>query len=257
HNFSIEPTTNTFSFYIVYMCHHIKPASVGVYLSGICHSLEPYFPNVHSIHSSAIVTHSLAGMKKLHGLQATSRKHALNREDLIHIISHLPSVLSHECLLFVAMLLTGFYGLLCLGELTFPDSTHKRSSKKLTLRHTLILEATHFSFILPFHKADQFYAGNTVMIEALPHSPIDPLFHLQHYLDSGDRSFPFFPALWLTSQGKLPTYSWFVGQLQSFLGTDIAGHSLRSGGTTALALAGVPDNAIQATGCWSSDTWHI
>ncbi|KIJ24417.1 hypothetical protein M422DRAFT_194709 [Sphaerobolus stellatus SS14] len=182
HNFSIEPTTDTLSFYVVYMCHHIKPASVSAYLSGICHSLEPYFPNVRSTRSSAIQPHANV---------------RLTREDLIHIISHLSSGLSHECLLFVAMLLTGFYGLLRLGELTLPDSIHKRSSKKLILRHTLILEATRFSFILPFHKADR------------------------------------------------------------FLGTDVAGHSLHSGGATALALAGVPDNAIQAMGRWSSDTWRI
>jgi hypothetical protein len=32
HNFPVEPTPDTFSFYTVFMCHHIKPDSVDTYL---------------------------------------------------------------------------------------------------------------------------------------------------------------------------------------------------------------------------------
>jgi hypothetical protein len=46
HNFSIEPTEETFSFFIVYMSTHTKPNSVKSYLSGICNQLEPFFPDV-------------------------------------------------------------------------------------------------------------------------------------------------------------------------------------------------------------------
>ncbi|KIJ29340.1 hypothetical protein M422DRAFT_144845, partial [Sphaerobolus stellatus SS14] len=102
--------------------------------------------------------------------------------------------------------------LLRLGELTFPENIRKHSSKKLTLRHTLNVQGTRFSFTLPFHKADRFFAENTVMIEVLPMSPIDPLFHLIRYLHSRDRSFPLLPMLWITSDGTPPTYSWFVGR---------------------------------------------
>jgi hypothetical protein len=35
------------------------------------------------------------------------------------------------------------------------------------------------------------------------------------------------------------------------------GHSLRSGGATALALMGVCDDLIQAIGRWASDTFRI
>ncbi|KIJ47926.1 hypothetical protein M422DRAFT_103923, partial [Sphaerobolus stellatus SS14] len=214
-------------------------------ISGICNTLEPYFPEVREVRSSAIVTRSLAGMKKLRGLQATTRKRALSTDDLLSIITHFPSPPQHDDFLFAAMLLTGFHGLLRLGELTFPDNIRKRSAKKLTLRHTLAIQETRFSFTLPFHKADHFFAGNTVMIEALPMSPIDPLFHLLRYLHSRDHLFPLLPMLWVTSDGTPSTYSWFVGRLKRHLGQDVAGHSLRSGGATALALAGVPESAIQ------------
>src|SRR5882724_12058821 len=49
HHLLITPTIDTFSFYIVYMCHHINPHLVATYLFGICNSLEPYFPSVHII----------------------------------------------------------------------------------------------------------------------------------------------------------------------------------------------------------------
>src|SRR5258708_3907245 len=42
-----------------------------------------------------------------------------------------------------------------------------------------------------------------------------------------------------------------------FPSNDIAGHSLRSGGTTALALTGTPLHKIQSAGCWSSDAFLI
>ncbi|KIJ39560.1 hypothetical protein M422DRAFT_174915 [Sphaerobolus stellatus SS14] len=257
HHFPIEPTTDTLSFFVVYMSHHISPSSVACYLSGICHALEPYYPNVRAIRSAAIVSRSLAGMKKLRGMQPTRRKHALEHQYLLTAVTTLHDTPEHDDPLFIAMLLTGFYGLLRLGELTVPDAIAKCTSKKLVLRHTLIIEASCYSFTLPFHKADRFYSGNTVMIEALPESPVDPLTHLQRYLISRDHSFPLLPALWLTAAGYPPTYSLFISHLQAILGKDVAGHSLHSGGATALALAGVADNAIQAMGRWSSDTWHI
>ena len=77
------------------------------------------------------------------------------------------------------------------------------------------------------------------------------------YLHRCDQLFPYHPELWLTSSGFVPTYSWFVSRLQHTLGPDVGGHSIRSGGATALALAGVPDNIIQLLGRWSSDTVRI
>lgn len=46
HNFPIDPTPDTLSFYTVYMAHHIKPSLVDSYLSGICNKLEPLYPDV-------------------------------------------------------------------------------------------------------------------------------------------------------------------------------------------------------------------
>ncbi|KIJ40162.1 hypothetical protein M422DRAFT_256994 [Sphaerobolus stellatus SS14] len=85
------------------------------------------------------------------------------------------------------------------------------------------------------------------MIEALPNSGIDPLRHMLSYLAYCDMAFPLLPTLWITQLGLPPTYSWFILHLQNFLGDDVASHSLLSGGTTALALAGVSTNGSQSS----------
>ncbi|KAJ7149315.1 hypothetical protein C8R43DRAFT_952145 [Mycena crocata] len=61
HGFSIEPTKDTMLFFVIYMCHHIRPDSVDSYLSGICNQLESAFPNIRSVHKSALVRNTLKG----------------------------------------------------------------------------------------------------------------------------------------------------------------------------------------------------
>ena len=56
HNFPIEPTEETLSFFVVYMSTHIKPDSVNSYLPGICNQLEVYFPNVRKNRNSILVS---------------------------------------------------------------------------------------------------------------------------------------------------------------------------------------------------------
>jgi len=53
------------------------------------------------------------------------------------------------------------------------------------------------------------------------------------------------------------TRSWFIRRLRHHFSSDVGGHSLRSGGATALAEAGVPPHIIQAIGRWASDAFQI
>jgi hypothetical protein len=73
HQFAIDLTPDTLSFFTVYMCHHIKPKLVDSYLSGICDQLEPFFPDIRAIRCHRLVTHTLQGCKKMLG-SPTSRK---------------------------------------------------------------------------------------------------------------------------------------------------------------------------------------
>jgi hypothetical protein len=202
HGFPIEPTPDTLRFFVVFMAHHIKPASVAAYLSGICNCLEPHFPDVHSVRNSPIVSRCLAGIKKLCGF-------------------------------------------------LFPS----KSTPYLPM--TFLLHNDHFSFQLPFHKADHFYQGSKIFVLSKTTSPHNPLPFMSHYLLSRDASFPFHPKLWLTSAGVSPTSSWFTSRLRSTLGPDVGGHSIRSGAATALAVDGIPDNIIQGMGRWSSDAFKV
>ena len=70
--------------------------------------------------------------------------------------------------------------------------------------------------------------------------------------------FPLHPELWLTSRGAVPTRHWFLSRLRVlFPSSEYAGHSIRSGGATSLAEAGVDFSLIQAIGRWSSPAFRI
>ena len=76
------------------------------------------------------------------------------------------------------------------------------------------------------------------------------------YIRSRDRLFPLHPQLWLRVTGISPTRSWFLRRLKEFCPADIAGQSMRAGGTTALAQAGASAELIRGAGRWSSDAFE-
>ncbi len=78
------------------------------------------------------------------------------------------------------------------------------------------------------------------------------------FLASHDRLFPHLPELWLRHEGCIPTCSWFISRLRKvFPDVNVIGHSLRSGGATALAIAGTPLDCIQMIRCWLSEAFLI
>ena len=135
HDLPVEPTEDTLSFFTVYMSHHINPRSVNTYLSGICQQLEPFFPSVREARNSRLVQRTLQGCMRLKG-RATVRKEALTLDDLATVLSHYNTSQDHDDLLFVSMLLTGFFALMRLGELTFPDDKSIHNWRKVTQRKT-------------------------------------------------------------------------------------------------------------------------
>src|SRR5882724_5651168 len=77
HNWHIEPTPETLSFYVVFMCHHINPRSVSAYLLGICNTLEPHFQDIWKAWLHPIMTRTLSGMMKMQGNISFNRKRVL------------------------------------------------------------------------------------------------------------------------------------------------------------------------------------
>jgi hypothetical protein len=255
HNMSVEPTPDTLSLFTVYMSHHIKPDSVDTYLSGICQQLEPYFPHVREARKSRLVHRTLQGCKRLRGTP-TMRKRALTIEDLNRVCITYSQNPSHDDLLFCTQLCVGFFALMRLGELTWPEDKDLRDPRKLTRRNSVIVNEMFFQFFLPGHKADKFFEGNIIILRPNPF-PCNPMSLFHDYLQSRDRMFPLSFPLWLKSNGSVPTRSFFVRRLRLFFEKDVCGQSMRAGGATSLAENGVAPHIIQGIGRWASEAWHI
>ena len=255
HDFPVEPTPDTLSFFTVFMCHHIKPDSVDSYLSGICQQLEPYFPSVREIRKSMLCKCTLTECRCLRGVP-TKRKRALTLHDLQLVINHYSNSNSYDDLLFISQLVTGFFALMRLGELTIPDDKTLFNHRKFTSRTSVSLSDNDYRFFLPSHKADKFFEGNTVIIQRHSGS-IHPLSLSKKYLRSRDRLFPYSPDLWLRANGSRPTRSFFIRHMKLFFMNDVTGQSMRAGGATSLAENGVPPNLIQAIGRWASSAFQI
>jgi hypothetical protein len=256
HDLPVDPTPDTISFYTVFMSHHIDPKSVSSYLSGICQQLEPYFPNIRSSRHSALVERTLKGCLRLQGV-AVKRKRALTLADLSKVLSDLSSSSLHDDLLFKSMLLTGFFALMRLGELTFPNTVSLRNWRKISKRSSVTLSGDQYQFHLPCHKADPFFEGNNIIVKQKQFCNIDPLSIFSQYLSSRDHLHPLSSPLWLMKNGSVPTRNFFITRIRRYFDKDIAGQSMRAGGATSLAENGVPPSLIQFMGRWSSDAFFI
>jgi len=180
----------------------------------------------------------------------------MSEEDIIKLFLQHNSNDYNDCL-FIPIILSRFHTLLRMGELMQPDLVAKHSFIKLSLCNTLKLSHNRYSYHLPYHKGDRFFDGNTVMIDSLTVASHCPVCRMTKYIALRDALFPTFPELWLTSSGDTPSYSWVITRLRMTLGQEVGGHSLRSGGATALALMGVSHDIIQLMGHWASDTFRI
>ena len=238
----VEPTADTLSLYTVYMCHHIKPDSVDTYLSGICQQLEPYFANIQEARKGQLVHRTLEGCKCLHGTP-TFRKRALMIADLNVVCLTYNDTSSHDDLLFYTQLCVGFFALMQLGELTFPDNVALRDPRKVTKRSSVCLSQGFFQFFLPGHKADRFFEGNTVILRENP-LPCNPMAFFQLYITSRNTRFPLSSPLWLTANSQIPTRTFFMRHLHLWFEKGIAGQSMHAGRATSLAENGVTPHII-------------
>jgi hypothetical protein len=185
-----------------------------------------------------------------------SRKRPITRSELECIAQHYHLSPSFNHSLFLAILLTGFHGLMCLGELMWPDNKRLRDYRKVIMCSSINISSTSFSFILPDHKADRLFEGSQILIQST-HLGDDAWQPFTRYLVVRDRAFPLHAELWLKEDGTIPTRTWFLSRLCRHLSGNIGGQSLCAGGATALAEAGIPPYMVQAIGRWSSDAFQI
>jgi hypothetical protein len=256
HGREVDPTPDTLSYYVVWLSHHIEPRSVDSYLSGIANKLELYFPQVREARRSALVVRTLKGCKRRHS-RPIRRKEPLTLDDLAVVVCHARTSSDYDDTLFAALLVTGFKTLQRLGELVWPDSRQHQSYRMVTMRHTISICASNARYLLPHQKNHSLGSGHEVIIMGEPLGRLDPLKCFRDYLGLRDAAFPWRAELWLTRAGTIPTRTWFMRRLRHFFPDGaISGHSMRAGGATALAAAGVAPDLIRAAGRWSSDEFQ-
>lgn len=255
HDFPIEPTPDTLSFFIVYRCHYLKPKSVKSYLSGICNQLEVFYPDVCAARKSQLVTRTLTGCTKKRAI-GTSRKRGITMADLQLADDTLSSSDDLDNTLFLAICHSSLHGLLRLGESVWPDTHKLRDYRKVVMRASVELSDSYYAYTLPGHKANHLYEGSRVLIH-LNNASERCLLSFKCYIATRDRFFPYKPELWLRKDGSIPCRSWFLKMLSKhFTADDIGGHSFRSGGATYLASIGIAPHIIQAMGRWKSKAFE-
>ena len=201
HNLDIEPTPCNLALFITFQSTFINPKSVDSYLLGIANQLKTYFPNVQAAHKSALVTCALQGAKRHYGVP-TTQKLPLMKADLITVADTCKVNPSHNNILFITQLLTGFDCLLRPGELTWPDKLDLHDYRKVSMRHSVDLHTGSLSFWLPRHKVDQYFEGNHLIIQK--HNFPDTYSFVMQYLASCDVLFQAQPELWLRVMAQYP-----------------------------------------------------
>jgi hypothetical protein len=219
HGFAIEPTPDTLSFYVVYMAHHISTKSLQSYLSGIISSIEHLFPEAWTARNAALIKRTLQGCMRIHPRE-THRKRALMYSDLDFLLARLTNTSSWDDILFTTIVLTGFYGVMRLGELVYPDAVTSRNILKVIKRRTLELKPDRYQFHLPAHKADRFFEGSLVLIQASD-TTLNPLPVFLRYIKLRDERFLHHTPLFLRHDSSIPHRSWFIKRIKDIFPDNI------------------------------------
>lgn len=253
--FPEDPTVDTLSLYLAFKSPSVKPQTLSSYLSAICSKLELYYPSIRDAQRSHLVCKTLAGAHHVYGTP-TCHKDPLLPSHLTCLILLYDSSSHFDDLLFLTLILVGFDQLLHLVELCSPDNDHLFDSHKIMKHFEVSISIHTIWLLLPSHKADKFFTGSTLLI-CNSNTSISPFPFLLCYIQKCDALFLWLPALWLQSDGSPPTCSWFLCHLHQHFPSSISGHSMRTGGATALAAAGIPNDHIWILGHWSFNAYQV
>ena len=153
-----------------------------------------------------------------------------------------------------AVVLVGFFGMLRVSEFTSPSPFYFNHAIHLTAKDVHIDFNRNLALVfIKYSKTDQFGVGTTVRIARLNH-PLCPVLALHSYLQlRGTQEGPLF----LFPDGFYFTRSDLCRLLSRALPLvpHVNTHSLRRGGASALAAAGVSHEIIKALGRWKSDAY--
>jgi len=228
--------------------------SPPTYLASVS-NLNYFFPDIQKNRNSPLVCWTLLGCKRLYG-SSIIQKWALTLDDLQHMVSHYEKSTLHDDHLFLSMLLTRFFILLRLTELTDLETVLLRDPRKQIWHLSVTISHDNYSFFLPGHKSNKFSEGNIII---MLHSTNfhNAYCYFTSYLNLHDSKFPAASSLWLWNDRTVPTRMWFIWCLWIFFDKTVDSQSMWAGGATLLAETGTLPHLIQALGQWKMDTFEI
>ena len=138
HNFDINPTPDTLSFFIAYMACQTGPSrrpisirTITSYLSGIAFYLEPSYPHVCDIRKLPIISQTICGMEKKVS-QPVKQKLLIEDLHLCLLLKKLKKSDDLDDKLFLAICFTAYHVLMRIGELVVPDD-HKHLNFQMVI----------------------------------------------------------------------------------------------------------------------------
>lgn len=243
--------------YVTSISNRLAFKSIKTYISGIQFSCTMQGQNI-PISSMHQLYYLLRGIRRTQG---TSRSRPPRLPITVTHLYKLHNFINNKQIPFMDKLLlwsaitTAFFGLLRSAEYT---SSHV---KQYNSSYTLLLSDVSFSPNLTYmaikiraSKTDPFRTGCTVRIGATGNHlcPVSALYHFIRHRTSINR------PLFTYSDGSYLTRSRIATILfNCFQDYRINTHSLRIGGATTMASAGIPDSTIMILGRWSSNAYQL
>ena len=244
--------------------HGLAQKSIRVYLSAIAHfhALEnkrdpkegkPQFAKM------------LTGVKRMQGT-ASKPKRPITLSLLKEMKKHIPTG-TLEGMVHWAVLCMGVHGLFRLGELLPPTG----EGTPLTRTEVTWVSGDHVTVFLKKSKVDRYGAGTYVNLFATGDEtcPLEALRSVHRMQAAKGMNVTHDVPLFKTGKGVIDKKS-VIALLKRTVGAvakrlphlglqskDFAGHSLRRGGATSLALRGVRESILRMLGRWKSDAVNL
>jgi len=246
-----EPTLCAF---VAWASLTLAPDTVGSYLSAI-RSLHVDLGLGDPTADRLVLKRTMTGMRKLHARPVT-QKLPLTVGLLDTFKSHL-DLHSHDDRVLWAALCLGVHALLRTAELV-----PRAKTDQIPIRNAdVTLDGDCLRLAIPFSKNDPMGRGTVLRLFAT-NGPACPIKAVHSLITNSPFTRAQNASLFQLASGAPLTRTPLVSTIKSLVakaGLDpaaFAGHSMRRGGATSFAIAGVPDTVIRNMGRWSSFTYQ-
>jgi site-specific recombinase XerD len=227
-------------------------------------TVKQYFSSIRSVHrvlglpdpgvDTPVVQLALRGLQKLH-TKPVRVKLPITVDMIVRMRSFFDFSAHYDRCVYAAICV-GVFGMLRSGELVRAESRFGPLRRK----HVTLGQGV-FSLFIAGSKTDMFGKGHRLQLVATGFAAC-PVVALSQYVNRAPFTLKSDEPLFMLSADVPLSRAVLVAKLSALvarLGSDpscYAGHSLRRGGATSYAAAGVSDEIIKSLGRWSSDTYQ-